>query len=137
MPAKDKIVRKKSNSKAIQTSSITLVTPPTSNTMVVAGTIEYNVVEDMKKTRANISIHELTKLKQQHKILLRDLNAVLASNLPAPVIVHAANEMGKPPSPSMKIDDTDLIMIGDQSISHTPTFLLTYEIYNKNVHNYL
>ena len=70
--------------------------------MLVSDTIEYNVVEDMKKTRANISIHELTILKQQHKILLRDLNLVPASTLPAPVIVQATNEMGKPPSPSTK-----------------------------------
>ena len=51
--------------------------------------------------------------------------------------MQAANETSKPPSPSEKIDASDLIMIGDRSISHTPPFLLTYEIYNKNVHNCL
>ena len=41
------------------------------------------------------------------------------------------------PSASTKIDATYLIMIGDRSISHTPPFILTYDIYNKNVHNCL
>ena len=45
--------------------------------------------------------------------------------------------MGTPPSPSTKIDATNLIMIGDRSISHTPPFILTCEIYNKNFHNCL
>ena len=45
--------------------------------------------------------------------------------------------MGKPPSCSNKVNPTDLVLIGDRSISHTPPFLLTYEIFNKNVHNCL
>ena len=44
-------------------------------TMVVFDTIEYNIVEDMKKSRANISIHELTKLKQKNNVGLRGLLA--------------------------------------------------------------
>ena len=137
MFSKDKTVSKNSTSKATQTNHATSYVPTTSRTMVVSDTIEYNVVEDMKKTKANISIHELTKLKQRQNILLRDLNVVPASALPAPVVFQVDNHMGKPPSPSTKIDPTDIIMIGDRSISHTPPFLLTYEIFNKNVHNCL
>ena len=59
-PAKDKTISKKSTSKATQNNPTTLYVPPTSKKMVVSDTIEYNV-EDTKKTRANISIHELTK----------------------------------------------------------------------------
>ena len=70
-------------------------------------------------------------------MLLRELNAVPASSLPAPVVVQAANNMGKPPTPSTKVDSTNLIIIVDRSISHKPPFLLTYEIFNKNVHNCL
>ena len=113
MLAKDKTVSKKSTSKATHTNPPTSNVPPTSKRMVVSDTIEYNVVKDMKKTRANISIHELTMLKQQQKILLRDLNAVPASVLPAPVVAQATNKMGKMPSPSTKIDPTYFIMIGD------------------------
>jgi len=45
--------------------------------------------------------------------------------------------MGKPPSSSDKVNPTDLVLICDRSISHTPPFLLTYEIFNRNVHNFL
>lgn len=45
--------------------------------------------------------------------------------------------MGKPPSSTNKVDSNDLFLIGDRSISQTPPFLLTYEIFNKNVHNCL
>jgi len=39
--------------------------PNASKTLVISDTVKYNIVEDMKKTRANITLHELTKLKQQ------------------------------------------------------------------------
>ena len=45
--------------------------------------------------------------------------------------------MGEPPSSTKKVDSNDLVLIGDRSISQTPPFLLTYEIFNKNVHNCL
>lgn len=99
--------------------------------------MEYNVVEDMKKMRENISLHELTKLKQQHKILLRELKAVLVAPLPSAIVTQAAKDMVKPPSYSNKVKPTDLVLVGDRSISHTPPFLITYEIFNRNFHNFL
>ena len=36
-----------------------------------------------------------------------------------------------------KIDPNDITLIGGRSRSHTPPFLLSYEIFNKNVHNCL
>jgi len=35
------------------------------------------------------------------------------------------------------VEATDAVLIGDRSNSHTPPFLLTYEIYNRNLHNCL
>jgi len=89
----------------------------------------------MKKTRENILLHELTKLKQQQFFLLRDLKAVPISPLPSTVV--ATCDMRKHPSSSNKVDPSDLVLIGDRSISHIPPFLITYEIFNRNVHNYL
>lgn len=44
--------------------------------------------------------------------------------------------MGRPPSASLnKIDPTDIALIGGRSKSHTPPFLLTFEVFNKNLHN--
>lgn len=59
-----------------------------------------------------------------------------ASPLPAVVISKVANGTGKPPVNSL-FYSSDTILIGDRSNSHTPPFLLTFEIFNKNVHNCL
>lgn len=71
-----------------------------------------------------MSLHELTKLKQQQKILLRELKAVLIAPLPSAVVTQATYDMGKSPSSSNKVNPTDLVLTGDRSISHTPHFFL-------------
>jgi len=134
-PVKEKIVSKKS--KTTQTDSIPLDPPTASKTLVVLDTLEYNIVEDMKNTRANISLRELTKCKQQQRIILRELKTIPISPLSSVVVTQAAYDMRKPPSSSNKVNPSDLVLIGDSSISHTPPFLLTYEIFNRNVHNFL
>lgn len=134
-PVKEKKVSKKS--KTSQTDPIPLDPPNASKTLVISDIVEYNIVKDMKKMRENTSLHKLTKLKQQQKILLRELKAVPVSPLPSIVVSQAAYDMGKPPSSSNKVNLTDLVLIRDRSISHTPPFLLTYDIFNRNVHNCL
>lgn len=58
--------------------------------------------------------------------------------LPATIISQATHEMGRPPtSIANKIDPTDITLIGGRSKSHTPPFLLTFEVFNKNLHNCL
>lgn len=47
----------------------------------------------------------------------------------------AANDSGQPPPG--RVEATDAVLIEDRSNSHTPPFLLTYEIYNRNLHNCL
>ena len=91
----------------------------------------------MRNTKENISLHETTKLKQQQKIFLRELKAILVEPIQPPVIAQASKYMGKSPSSTNKVNTNDLVLIGDRSISHTPPLILTYEIFNKNVHNCL
>lgn len=86
----------------------------------------------MKKTKANITMFELSKLKDQQKLLLKELNVVPSTPLPS---ARAANNSGQPPAGM--VEATDSVLIGDKSNSHTPRFLLTYEIYNRNLHNCL
>ena len=100
--------------------------------------MEYNIIEDMKKSRANITFYELSKLKHQQKVLLKELHAVPVAPLPAAVISQASHDMGRPPTNAInKVDPNDIALIGGRSRSHTPPFLLTYEIFNKNLHNCL
>jgi len=106
----------------------------TAKTLVVSEPMEYNIVEDMKKIKANISLHELSKLKHQQKLLLKELNATPIAPVPSGIVAKAARGTGKSPD---KVDATDTVLIGEKSNSQTPPFLLTYEMYNKNLHNCL
>lgn len=95
----------------------------------------YNIIDDMKKTRANVTLYELSKLKHQQKIIMKELNVVPTTFLPTSIAFH---NMGIPPPNAInQIDPNDIALIGGRSRSHTPPFLLTYEIFNKNVHNCL
>ena len=51
----------------------------------------------MKKTRANVEFHELNKIKHQQKLLLKELKIVPTFLLPAAIISHTTQEMGRPP----------------------------------------
>ena len=97
--------------------------------------MDYKIIENMKKTKANITMFELSKLKHQQKLLLKELNAVPSSPLPNAVLSKVANEIGKPPPG--RVEAIDAVLIRDRLNSHTPPFLLTYEIYNRNLHNFL
>ena len=90
----------------------------TSKTLIVSYTVEYNIVEHMKKIKANISLYEMTKVKKQQKILLRELKAIPVDPIQPPVIAQASKDMGKPPSSPNKVNPNDLVLIGDRSISH-------------------
>ena len=69
---------------------------------------------------------------------MKELHALLIAPLPAAVLSQASHNMGRPPTNAInKIDPNDIALIGGRSRSHTPPFLLTYEIFNKNVHNCL
>lgn len=92
----------------------------------------------MKKTRENIKFHELSKLKHQQKLLLKELKVVPTAPLPVVIISQAVQEMGRPPSASLnKIYPTDIALIKGRSKSHTSSFLLNFEVFNKNIHDYL
>lgn len=45
-------------------------------TLVISDKMDYDIVEDMKKTRANISLFDLRKLKQQKNTLLKALDVI-------------------------------------------------------------
>lgn len=135
---KEKTMVRKYSPKSTQTTPSQLNSSPSTKTLIVSDEMEYNIIDDMKNTRANIAFHELSKLKHQQKLLLKELKAVPTSPLPLVVISQVAKEMGRPPSSSLnKIDRTDIALIRGRSKSHTPPFLLTFEIFNRNLHNCL
>ena len=69
---------------------------------------------------------------------MKELHAIRAAPLPAAIISQASHDMGRPPTNVInKVDPNDITLIRGRSRSHTPPFLLTYEIFNKNLHNCL
>ena len=57
---KDKIAPKKTTPKATQTSPVQTDSSNPSKTLIVSDEMEYNIIGDMRKTRANITFYELS-----------------------------------------------------------------------------
>lgn len=132
---KDKVTTKKATARATQSSPVQSEQAPPSRTLIVSDEMEYKIIDDMKKTQANITLYELSKLKHQQKIMMKELHAMPTTPLRTSV---ASQNMGIPPTNAInKIGPNDIVLIGGISRSDTPSFLLTYEILNKNVHNCL
>ena len=81
----------------------------------------YDIVEDIKKTKANIYLFELCNLPEQRNKLLEYFDPQPSSTSEA---IESNTEINE-------------ISIGGKSKSQTLTLLLTFEIFNHNVHNCL
>ena len=81
----------------------------------------YDIVEDIKKTKANISLLEMCNLPQQKEKLLKVLET--------PIMKLQNDNQSK--------EEIGEASIGGNSKYKTPAFLLTFEIFNYNVHNCL
>ena len=81
----------------------------------------YDIIEYIKKTKAKISLFEMCNLPQEKEKLLKALET--------PKIEPRNNNHTE--------EDISEASIGGKSKYRTPTFLLTFEIFNYNVHNCL
>lgn len=90
---KDKVAAKKTTPKVTQTNPVQTDSSTPSKTLIISDEMEYNIIEEMKKTRANITFYELSKLKHQQKVLLKELQVVPVAPLPTAVISQAYHEM--------------------------------------------
>ena len=75
-PAREMVATKKTTPKATSFSPVQSEQSPPSKTLIVLDEMEYNIIDNMKKTRANITLYELSKLKHQQKIMMKELHAV-------------------------------------------------------------
>ena len=84
--------------------------------------MDYDIVEDIKKVRENISLFEMCNVLQQKENILKALEIseekLPADNQPQEEEIGEASVGGKPKC-------------------KTPLFLLTFEIFNHNVHKFL
>ena len=123
--------------------------------------LDYSVVEDLKKMKGNITMLELYKITElreklqevlQHiqglqdvlvgnsKVTLKGKSIKSTKTFKASSVTNTSNVEGKERTtmeekkPNPRVDGT---LIGRKSRSQTPPFLLTFEIFNRNVHNCL
>jgi len=103
---KEKFATKKTTAKATQSSPVQSDQTPPSRTLIVSDEMDYNIIDDMKKTRANITLYELSKLKHQQKIMMKELHAIPTTFFPTAMATH---NMGRPPiNTTNKIDPNDI-----------------------------
>lgn len=62
---KEKVPTKKLAATVPQNQPSSSNIPSTSKTLVVSDSMDYNIVDDMKKTKVNITMFEVSKLKHQ------------------------------------------------------------------------
>jgi len=114
--------------------------PKTSQTMDNTNphALDYNVIEDMKKTKANISMFDIYSLSQQHELLNDAFNP---NDTQKRMVVVTDNSLSKDGVHEIhKVEIAATINAGSiwaYLKSQVPHFLLTYEIFNFNVHNCL
>ena len=85
--------------------------------------MNYDIVEDLKKIKANVPLFEMCKVPQQKVRLLRALETS-DKKMPTNNQPEEEEEIGENSS-------------GGKSKHKHPPFLLTFEIFNYNVHNCL
>jgi len=99
--------------KVTQTSPVQADETTPSKTLIVSDEMEYNIIDDMKNTRANITLYKLSKLKHQQKIMMKELHAVPIAPLPTAVLSQSSHNMGRPPTNVISnIDPNDIALIG-------------------------
>jgi hypothetical protein len=131
------IAQKQSNPS--QESTIPITSQPAKNTgSFVNHSLDYNAIEDMKKTKANISIFDISSLPQQRDMIINTFKSPPSQQKTTPL----ANN--NPKNIETKIEDKNKLksMVNATSIrSHSRSqvlpFLLTIEIFNFNMHNFL
>ena len=114
--------------------------------------LEYDVVEDLKKVRVNITVFELFKITQLRELLRKALQHIQgpwdvaignskSTKLAKTISVTNTSSVEKKENTTMDKKQPDPkedgALIGKKSRSQTLPFLLTFDILNRNVHNFL
>jgi hypothetical protein len=124
--------------------------------------IDYDIVEDLKKLRANISIYELLKFPFLLQKMLQNIldngkngnsngNKVVQSKVPQKTSTKNLDPQDKGSLPVPNVNNVNSVNNSDKAVlenaskkpqattlstrKNVPPFLLTFEIFNRNVHN--
>jgi hypothetical protein len=93
--------------------------------------LDYNIVEDLKILKANVSIMDMCRIPQQKDFFLQALNLV-----ETPI---TSTNQGEVPSPTDLKYKTNVnaFSVDKKRKTCVPPFLLTFEVFNRNLHNCL
>ena len=80
--------------------------------------IEYNLADDLKRDKVNISLFELLKIP------------FIRENLPKGMIVNKTRE-----AQNNNLEVCTMADAQKSGIKRVPPFLITFDIFNKNIHN--
>ncbi len=101
----------------------------TLNTSVILPPMDYKIVDDMKKNMVKISLFELAKIQSQRYILLRALWQTTTDS-----VTSTSRGEITPRGPLYTV--LNMLQV-EEANSSFPPFLLSFEIFNYNVHNFL
>jgi len=91
--------------------------------------LDYNIVDDMNKTRVNINLFELAKVQSQQDILLHALGQIETNSA-------ASTSKGACTPPISLSIVLNTLRMEEENLGYRP-FLLSFEFFNYNVHNCL
>jgi predicted aspartyl protease len=103
--------------------------------------LEYDFLEDLKKTKSNISLFELMKIPQIQENFIRTLQCKTSprfcesNSRTKRVITKVTSPNNNTPSKIQVATNASLTC--QRSRSNTPPFLITFEVFNRNVHNFM
>ena len=91
--------------------------------------MDYNIVQFFKKLKANVLVMDMCRIPQQKEFLLQILKSVES--------LITSTDPGKVPSPTdLKNKPTvNFVSLDKRGNTFVPPFLLTFEVFNKNLHN--
>lgn len=101
----------------------------------VSNDVDYNIIDDLKKIWANISLFELAKLLGTRDLITNNFASAPSTSK----AISSSNNL--PSSQTKAMVSFESIMnvanVGNNSKSSVPTISLNFYIYNYKVHNYL
>jgi ribonuclease HI len=93
--------------------------------------LDYNVVEDLKKMKANVSVMDMCRIPQQKDFLLQALKSI-----ETPITSTDQSEVPSPTDLTNK-PSVNAFSLDKRGRPFVPPFLLTFEVFNRNLHNFL
>jgi hypothetical protein len=93
--------------------------------------LDYNIVEDIKILKANVLVMDMCRIPQQKNFLLQALKSV-----ETPI---TSTNQGEVPSPIYLKNkpNVNACSVDKKGNPFVPSFVLTFEVFNRNIHNCL